>query len=300
MIYIYEIDRAAVRFSPNAALGVKMKIFLKSIIVGIGGVSPGLSGSVLLVMFGLYERVIGAIGGFFKNIKQNILFLIPVFGGFFVGVLLFSKLIDLLLTHFPMQTRFTFLGLVIGALPLFYKEIKKKGFSKKYYAVIAAAAIIGILLLYISKGSVEKVTEPTLFQSVFLGFAVAGSYIIPGVDSAVILSALGIYELYIGALASFNLKILIPAAFGLVIGALLIAFIMTKLLKRFYTVTYSVIFGLFISIIPSVLDSSCAIALDLKTFLSFGLLAVGALFSLFLSDAKKNVERIKNLFQKKQ
>ena len=108
-----------------------MKIFLKSIIVGIGGVSPGLSGSVLLVMFGLYERVIGAIGGFFKNIKKNLLFLIPVFGGFFVGVFLFSKLIDMLLSTFPMQTRFAFLGLVIGAIPLFYREIRKKGFSKK-------------------------------------------------------------------------------------------------------------------------------------------------------------------------
>ena len=32
-----------------------MKNFLKGIIVGIGGVSPGLSGSVLLIIFGLYQ-----------------------------------------------------------------------------------------------------------------------------------------------------------------------------------------------------------------------------------------------------
>ena len=277
-----------------------MKTFLKSIIVGIGGVSPGLSGSVLLVMFGLYERVIGAIGGFFKDIKKNVLFLIPVFGGFFVGVFLFSKLIDLLLSSFPMQTRFAFLGLVIGAIPLFFREIKKKGFAKKYYLVIAIAAITGFALLILSKGSVDKITEPNLFQSVFLGFSVAASYIIPGVDSAVILSALGIYELYVSSIASLNFSVLIPAAFGLGIGALSIAFIMTKLLSKFYTATYSVIFGLFISIIPSVLDESCRVAFDLKTAVSFIFAILGFFVSFYLSDIKKNNERIRMLFKKKE
>jgi len=32
--------------------------FLKSIVVGIGGIAPGLSGSALLVIFGLYEKII--------------------------------------------------------------------------------------------------------------------------------------------------------------------------------------------------------------------------------------------------
>jgi putative membrane protein len=276
-----------------------MKIFLKSIIVGIGGVSPGLSGSVLLVMFGLYERVIGAIGGFFKDIKKNLLFLIPVFGGFFVGVFLFSKLIDLLLSTFPMQTRFAFLGLVIGAIPLFWREIRKKGFSKKYYLFIAISCIVGLALLILSKGSIDKITEPNIFQSVFLGFSVAASYIIPGVDSAVILSALGIYELYVSSISSLDFSVLIPAAVGLGIGALSIAFIMTKLLSKFYTATYSVIFGLFISIIPSVLDESCKVALDLKTAASIIFAILGFFVSFYLSDIKKNNEKIKKLFEKK-
>ncbi len=33
-----------------------MKNFLKGIIVGIGGIAPGLSGSVLLVILGLYQK----------------------------------------------------------------------------------------------------------------------------------------------------------------------------------------------------------------------------------------------------
>ena len=43
-----------------------------TIIVGIGGIAPGLSGSVLLVIFGLYQKTINAIGTLFKNFKKNI------------------------------------------------------------------------------------------------------------------------------------------------------------------------------------------------------------------------------------
>ena len=64
--------------------------FFKGIIVGIGGIAPGLSGSVLLVIFGLYQNTINAIGTLFKDLKKNLLFLVPLFCGFGIGVLLFS------------------------------------------------------------------------------------------------------------------------------------------------------------------------------------------------------------------
>ena len=50
--------------------------FLKGIIVGIGGIAPGLSGSVLLVIFGLYQKTIKAIGTLFKDLKKNLMFLV--------------------------------------------------------------------------------------------------------------------------------------------------------------------------------------------------------------------------------
>ena len=105
-----------------------MKNFFKGIIVGIGGIAPGLSGSVLLVIFGLYQKTINAIGTLFKKFKKNIMFLVPLFLGFGVGVLLFSKVVDYLLNTFEMQTRFAFLGLVIGTIPL---RSKKRRILKK-------------------------------------------------------------------------------------------------------------------------------------------------------------------------
>lgn len=275
-----------------------MKNFLKGIIAGIGGIAPGLSGSVFLVILGLYQKTINAIGTLFKNFKENVKFLFPLFMGFGVGAIIFSKIVDFLLNNYEMQTRFAFLGLVLGTIPLFYREVKKEGFHKKYYIFIIAAAILGLCLFTFNGNMFPVINDPNIFQSVFLGIAVAGSSIIPGVDSAVILSSLGLYELYVSSLADFNLSVLTPAGVGLVIGALIISFIINKLIKRFYTGTFSIIFGLFLSIIPSVLNESCVIGLDAKTFLSFFIMILGFGLSFFLGDIEGNINKIKQIKNK--
>ncbi len=271
--------------------------FLKGIVVGVGGIAPGLSGSVMLIILGLYEKTINAIGTFFKNFKKNILFLVPLFMGFGVGVLLFSKIVDFMLENYEFHTRYLFLGLVVGTIPLFYKEVKKNGFSKKFYSVIIISALLGFLLFLSNNNLFPVVENPNLIQSVLLGVAVAGSSIIPGVDSAVILSALGLYELYVGSLADFNLSILIPAAFGLGGGALIISYVMNNLIKKFYTVTFSIIFGLFLSIIPKVLNESCAYNSIQDVILSVILVVVGVTISLYFGDIKGNNERIRKLIK---
>ena len=275
-----------------------MRNFLKGIIVGIGGIAPGLSGSVLLVILGLYQKAINAIGTLFKDFKNNVKFLFPLVLGFGVGVIIFSKIVDFLLGNYEMYTRFAFLGLVLGTIPLFYKEVKKEGFNKKYYIYIVIAAIIGLSVFFFNKNLFPAVTNPNLFQSVILGVAVAGSSIVRGVDSAVILSSLGLYELYVSSIADFNLSILIPAGFGLVIGALVISFIINKLIKRFYTATFSIIFGLFLSIIPNVLNGSCVLGWNANSVISIFICIIGFGVSYFLGDVKENIKKLKKLFNK--
>lgn len=275
-----------------------MKTFLKGILVGIGGIAPGLSGSVLLVILGLYEKTINSVSTIFKNFKKNIAFLFPLIMGFGVGILIFSKIVDYLLNTFPMQTRFAFLGLVLGTVPLFFNEVKKKGFKVRFYVVILLGAAIGFLLFSVNGDLFPQIKEPNLFQSALLGVAVAGSSIVPGVDSAVILSSLGLYELYVSSIANLDFSILIPAAVGLVLGAVIISLVMNFLIKKFYTFTFSLIFGLFISIIPNVLNESCKMALDLKTGVSILCLILGFMLSIYMGDIKGNNKRIKRRLKK--
>lgn len=277
-----------------------LRNFLKGIVAGIGGIAPGLSGSVLLVILGLYEQMVNAIGTLFRNFKKNIKFLLPLLCGMGVGVLLFSKIVDFLLVQFPFQTRYAFLGLILGTIPLFYREVRKNGFRKRYYILIVASAALGFFLFGFNRHLFPTVTEPNLWQSMLLGVAVAGSSIVPGVDSAAIMSAFGLYELYVHSLAEFDLQVLLPAAVGLAVGALVISMLMNLLIKRFYTGTFSTIFGLFLSVIPSVvMQESCAITSVPRGCEAIGYAVVGVLVSMYFGDIKGNNARIKRLFSKK-
>ena len=272
-----------------------MITFLKGLIVGIGGIAPGLSGSVLLVILVLYQKTINAFATLFKNFKKNILFLLPLCIGFGMGAIIFSKIVDFLLNNFEAWTRFTFLGLVIGTIPLFYKEVKKEGFSNKYYLVIIITTILGLSIFSFNSNLFLPITNPNLFQSIILGIAVAGSSIVPGVDSAVILSTLGLYELYVSSLANFDLSILIPAGFGLIIGVIVISFIINKLITKFYTMTFSIIFGLFLSIIPNVLNESCTLQMNIHSLICIIFAIIGFVVSFYLGDIQGNNKKIKLL-----
>ena len=276
-----------------------LKNFFKGLIAGIGGIAPGLSGSVLLVILGLYEQTVNAIGTLFKNFKTNIKFLLPLLAGLGVGILLFSKVVDYLLESFEFQTRYAFLGLILGTIPLFYREVRKNGFRKRYYGLMAVAAAVGFFLFGFNRHLFPAVTEPNLLQCVLLGVAVAGSSIVPGVDSAAIMSAFGLYELYVSSLADFNLQILIPAAGGLLVGALVISLVMNLLIKKAYTGTFSVIFGMFLAIIPTVvMEESCTVTSLPMGLAAIGFALVGAVISLYFGDIKGNNQRIARMAAK--
>lgn len=256
-----------------------MDRFFKGIVVGLGGVAPGLSGSVLLIIFGLYQKTLDALGNLLKDFRKNLRFLAPLAAGMLLGVLLFSKLLAFFLNNYEMPTRFCFLGLILGTLPMVWQEVKKEGFSRKYYGVIALAAALGTWFFTVNPNAFPQVTDPNLLQKLLLGVAVAATAIIPGVDPAVFLSTLGFYEMYVSALADVNLSVLIPMAGGLAVGAVAISFAMSRLFQRFYTVSYSVIFGIFLSMIPNMLTEDCVLGRNTASVISVAVLALGFLVS---------------------
>ena len=277
-----------------------MNRFLKGIIVGLGGIAPGLSGSVLLIIFGLYRDTLDALGNLFGNFRKNAAFLLPLVAGMVSGVLLFSKVIDFFLTSYEMPTRFCFLGLILGTLPMVWKEARKEGFSKGYYLLILLAATAGTCFFTLNPNLFPQVTDPNLLQRLALGVAVAATAIIPGVDPAVFLSTLGFYEMYVRALAEVSLPILLPMAVGLALGAVGISFVMSLLFKRWYTGTFSVILGIFLSMIPNMLTESCVLAWDIPSLASLVVMVLGFALSFYLGDFQSNNAKLKQIIKKKR
>ena len=275
-----------------------MKNYLKGIVAGLGGVAPGLSGSVLLIIMGLYQKTLDALGNLFSDFKKNVRFLLPVVAGMFTGVLLFSKILDFFLNTYEMQTRFCFLGLIIGTVPLFYREVKKEGFSKKYYIVMLVAAIFGTAMFTMNPNGFKLIIDSIVVQSVALGVAVAATAIVPGIDPAVLLSTMGLYEAYVSALANLDMSVLAPMVVGLAGGAIEISLLMSKLFARFYTFTFSVVFGVFLSMIPNMLNETCVLGWNIQSTVSIAVMIVGFFVSFYLGDIETNNRRLKKLFGK--
>lgn len=276
-----------------------MNRFFKGIIVGLGGVAPGLSGSVLLIIFGLYRKTLDALGSIFVNLRKNIAFLAPLVSGMCLGVLLFSKLIDYSLAYYEIPTRYCFLGLILGTLPMVWKEVRKEGFAKRYYILIGFSLLGGSWFFTVNPNAFPQVTNPNLLQCILLGISVAATAIVPGIDPAVFLSTLGFYEMYVRALANLDLSILLPMVIGLALGAVAISFIMSTLFRKFYTLTYSIIFGIFLSMIPNMLTENCSLHWDPVSALSILLAILGFALSFYLGDLEANNLRLKRIFHRK-
>lgn len=100
----------------NLSFGSGLYIFLAGAIAITAMVLPGISGSTLLLIFGLYLPIVSAVKEF---LHMNFAYFpaLCVFGlGIIVGVISIIKLIRMCLKKYRSQTIYMILGLMIGSL----------------------------------------------------------------------------------------------------------------------------------------------------------------------------------------
>lgn len=99
------------------------------ILFGIGIIAsatmiiPGISGSLVLMIFGYYYQLLQLLTSFFNNtlalnwegIFENLVLIAPVGLGILLGIFLVSKMIEYLFIHYPSLTYSGILGLVIAS-----------------------------------------------------------------------------------------------------------------------------------------------------------------------------------------
>jgi putative membrane protein len=90
--------------------------------LGLGGffagsamMTPGLSGSYILLLTGTYEPIVEALDSL-TQLSINWAVLIPGTLGLVLGILVFAKLTSILLKRWPAVTFFAILGLICGSL----------------------------------------------------------------------------------------------------------------------------------------------------------------------------------------
>lgn len=119
----------------NLLSGLNAGDYALLFIIGIVGsaalVVPGISGSMLLLIFGYYNPIVNlATDHLFRG--KDVLASVSVLGtvalGIAVGFFFISVIMKLLLTHCPRGTYFAILGFIVGSIPtVFISTVKESG-----------------------------------------------------------------------------------------------------------------------------------------------------------------------------
>lgn len=252
---------------------MKIKLLIKAIFIGIAKIIPGLSGTILMMSFNLYEKALLAITKFFENPKKNFIFLTNLAIGILIGILLFSNLVKYCLANYYIYTISLFIGLILGGIIPIKKEIRP---TLSNYLYITISFLLMYILtttnntnLYIIKNNYFDLI--TFFIS---GLLEALGTIVPGVSSTALLMLVGIYPYYIDILSNLlninyllkSLNFILPFLIGLVLGIIILSLLICYLLKYHKQITYSFILGLSLS---TVLTLLIAVITQINTIISF-------------------------------
>ena len=219
-------------------------LFLKGIVIGIGKVIPGVSGAILAISFNIYDKGIDSITNFFKDVKNNSLFLLKIGTGILLGIILFSKIINYTLTNYYTITMLFFIGLIIGGIGNIRKEVSSKYYI---YTIITLLVFTFISILNINNNYILKnnfIDNIVLFVG---GIIESLSTVIPGLSSTAMLLIMGIYNIIISAVSNLNIKILFPFILGIISSIYFIIKFISYTLNNYKQQTYSVILGLLLS-----------------------------------------------------
>ena len=267
-----------------------MILFLKGMLIGIGKIIPGVSGSLLAINFGIYENFIESITNFFSNWKKNTKFLLTIGTGIIISIVIGSKLINYILINYYFLTMMLFLGLIIGGTYNFSKNI----IYKKYDLITISIIIIIILLLSINNNNHIYYLKGNIIDDIvffFGGIIEAFTSVIPGISGTAIEMILGIYNNIIELFSSIlniqyvidNINLYLSFGLGLFISFIISILLVHICLKKYKRISNIIIFSLSISSIIILLKLTFSTKIIfIELIIGLMLLVLGLLISSIL------------------
>lgn len=275
----------------------KISLIIKGFFLGVANIIPGVSGGTLAITMGIYEELINVISHFFKNIKKNLGFIIPIGIGAVLSVLILSKVISTSLEKFPFATTLFFIGLIVGGIPLIAGKVKGQKFNPINIIVFLITFGIIMFMTFGPTGNnnvnLNNINPIIMGVLLLVGLIAAATMVIPGVSGSFVLMLLGFYKPIINTISNLtnfkelgnNLLILCPFGIGVLIGFVLVAKLIEFLLEKFKVTTYYGILGFIISSIVGLIVSVIGVKMTvIEVVIGIILFAVGTLIGYKLGD----------------
>lgn len=249
------------------------KSALLGFFVGLAIIVPGISGSTVAIIFKLYDQFLYALGNLLKKFKQCFLFLLPIGIGMVLGVLLGFIGVKSLLKILPFAIICLFAGLMVGAFPAVYDEVKTAKKTPLRIGLFVLGLAIPIAMGCISAvGTVnmqsvgaatvvenaapvlktfENIGVGHVFASLALGVAMGLTQIVPGLSFSAVMMAVGWFADFIASISLTYWKsnpsiFLVYGAMGIgfIVSVLALSKVLTALFERARHTSYSMIVGL--------------------------------------------------------
>lgn len=219
---------------------------LKGFIIGSSMSVPGVSGGTMAILLGIYDKLIGAISNFLKDIKGNTILLVKFCIGAGAGIGSLAFVIKWLLEKFPLPVSFFFLGAVIGGIPALYKRTKEAPLkiTSGIYFIIGLAAVISIGFIPVGNINVSSGSGiGHYFMLLITGIIIALALVLPGISTSHMLLVLGMYDAMLAAITEFDVVYIGLIGISTLIGIFLITKPIEWTMKKFPQQTYCMIIG---------------------------------------------------------
>lgn len=228
--------------------------------MGAADIVPGVSGGTIAFITGIYEHLLLSlqsivpaliklaknrdISGFWEKINGT--FLITLFSGILLSVLLFAKIIVYLLVNHPIPLWSFFFGLIVASVSIVGKQISE--WNIRVFVTIVVGALIAYCLAQLSPASVE----PNYLNAFLSGLIAICAMILPGISGSFILVMLGTYSFILGAIKDFDVMVLMIFSSGCLVGLLSIANLLVWAFSHFRNVTLALLTGFMIGALTKV------------------------------------------------
>ncbi|MCP3027063.1 DUF368 domain-containing protein [Halobacillus sp. A5] len=228
-----------------------MYVLLRGMAVGVTESVPGVSGSTVAIILGIYNRLLYSLSLLTTPRRKEALPFLIVFGiGMLCGFGVSIYVVDYFLHYFQAPTLMFFAGVVLGFLPVLWKETIGHTNSKlkfEHWAILVFFCLIVIFSQFLVDVKILDVEQLSIATYTFLigaGFLASSALVLRGMSGALILTILGTYEVAVQSLKTMNLPVVFAVGFGVILGVLVMSRFIQFLLTRYPLGTYLAIVGL--------------------------------------------------------
>ncbi|MCE2531776.1 MAG: DUF368 domain-containing protein [Acidimicrobiia bacterium] len=228
---------------------------LRGFCIGTADLVPGVSGSTVALLLGVYERLLrslrsaaGAVAGLLRGDLRGAAgqlrridwrLVIPVAAGVGVALGALAGVIDWLLDNRAEATAGAFAGLVCAAVLAAARQVRAWRVPLAALALATGAAggwVFGL--------TAEPIADPAGWLWFAAGVLGVCAMILPGISGAFVMLMIGVYAPLIDALSDRDWNVLGLSAGGVLVGMLAFAALLSRLLDRYHDAVMATMVGL--------------------------------------------------------